>query len=636
MTKDNKRQSFLITILIICALATFMYLARGRYVYEGDRALYMDDLSTWETFNPNNSLSLWEKTTSTGANKIRLVNNFALALVWKFIGVNYERIDLVLMVNNIILVSVLFLVLRSILCAVMKDSDLKQSEKDAIASIAAVGGALIFASSRFAYYSYEELFGIMEALGSIFTFVFIMLLFLDAFRFKTHYWVSYVFWTLAVYSHERYISLAGVLVCYMVLGWIYNGEKLFSLKQLVRFLAPFGFFALFVIHRLVLFGKRSFDGTSGTSMADTLSIESFLNMLLKQVGYLLGINAIGDAYLNGISLNDVNLWVYALTLIVYIIVGGIFVFYLKSIRNKRKEICKLFLFLITIACLAVASSGTIRVEMRWMYTSWGLEIITIMYMLITAIVNEPVKNERINSLVSSENRFRSVSFIVAILALLGVIIESYYVSYWFNIYNWGVRQEACSLSDCMDNYNSINTLYVINGEKGYFSDWDIRQLGLAEGFEILDIVFVKSSNELGTVNTGQDVVLVWDHSNYTDITDAFNGIEYEEGKYDDGWCENYVRISCDSGKQANLYLSIYIPDYEFLTDGSSIEIYINSELKGVLNVTPNFLGDIEVEGINEGHNIIELKSDFWIIDDSGRSENNKLAYVLSKIQVIER
>lgn len=102
-------------ILLMISVSVFMYLARGRYVYAGERALYMDDMAAWNIFNWKNGLSLWNKICDTGANKVRPVNNLILAVIWYIIQDNFELIDTVMMICNIVYVNSFLLILYTMI-----------------------------------------------------------------------------------------------------------------------------------------------------------------------------------------------------------------------------------------------------------------------------------------------------------------------------------------------------------------------------------------------------------------------------------------------------------------------------------------------------------------------------------------
>ena len=98
--KNLKWNKIYLTIFALLVTAFYMHLARGQFVYEGDRALYMDDMAAHQIYT-DSSLSLFQKITFLGANKIRYVTNIILILFWKIIGRNYERADIVMMLSNI-------------------------------------------------------------------------------------------------------------------------------------------------------------------------------------------------------------------------------------------------------------------------------------------------------------------------------------------------------------------------------------------------------------------------------------------------------------------------------------------------------------------------------------------------------
>lgn len=464
------------------------------------------------------------------------------------------------------------------------------------------------------------MFGIMENTASILCLFFLVLLLLDKFSMGVRYWVANIIWLLCVYTHERYLVLVGVLFIYNILTYFENKT---IRKNIIVFVITCIETGLMIVHRILLFGNRSFDGTGGTSAFDTFTVKSLFVMLSKQLGYLFGINAIGDTYLNGVDPRGVNPVIYIATIMCYILIALIIKRYWKSIVDYKNDLFYVIVFISAIGCLAISSSITIRVEMRWMYASLGIEIMTIAYMIAVIIKKRDVL--LFNGSYLLNILFALVIFIVA--------IESYYVSHWDNIYNWGIRQEASNLSDCLDTYDDLDDLYIINGSSSAMGSVGIEALVHAEGHEVKNIIFLSGVHEINSIQNDNDCVLYKDGVEYIDLTKDYYPISYIEGHYEDGWCENNVVIKLMSRDSQRIYMEVYTPDYDFLTQGNTIAIYLNGEKVKEIEVEKNSVQEVCIEGLVNGENILNLTSDFWLIDDAFRSENNKLAYVLSKIYI---
>lgn len=611
--KVNNLYFYISVIIMLMGIGLFMILSRGQYVYEGDRALYMDDMDGYKIMtNPNTSFV--EKICDTNANKVRYVTNTVLALVWKIIGTNFEFEDTIMMVCNLLLVLITWILFYII-------SDGISDKNRYIRALIATGFALIFSASRFAYYSYEELFGIMENMGNALVLVFATLLIKDSFRFTKKYWIAHIVWIISIYVHERYMVLAGALIVYIFLASIYNRKKIISKDNVLKISFIFMLFIIVFAQRLLLFGNHALEGTGGTNVADTFSIKTLLFMVMREIAYLVGVNVPGDAYLNGIDPRNVNIWIYLITICIWILLGSIVFIFRKRIKANKKEWCVIAFLIILIGCLVASTSITIRVEMRWLYASFGLELMTVCYM-VSKILNNADSDLRLY-------------IIVSLVVVLMVGVESYYASNWKNIYNWEYRIDSSELSDEFDNYEYIDNLYILSDSVSPLEDRGIYDLASAEGVVLNNIIWKSSLNDIENIGEN-DVILIRDvrEYDYYDITKEMSNITYVSGYYDDGWCEPYTHISLYSNAEGAVKLSIYVPDYIIFDNEITISVNINNKKCGEYVVNVNELTDIMVEGLEKGSNEIELVSDFWVIEESGRSEDGRLSYVLTNIEKV--
>ena len=601
--RNNSRLIFKIVFSLL-VISMIMYVSRGRCVYEGDRALYLDDMSEHDIMT-NPDTSVWEKITDTSANKVRYVTNTFMYVLWGIVGTNYDREDVILFIFNVLTMALVWLSIYMITGA-KRDKCL----------LIPFGGALVFTLSRFAYYSYEEFFGIMENLAIIFAAFFLVYLVKDGFRFSKYYWMSLVLYFLNIYVHERYIVLAGTLVIYIIFASFYNSERIITRENLTRIAIIVGIVGVVLVHRFMLFGDRMADGTGGTSAKDTFSLPNFFMMFAKAVLYSLGINAPGDAYLNGIDPRAVNGWIYFFTVTVWCFLIYLLYWGIRLIKD-RKFWMQIFLFFISILCLLVISSSTIRVEMRWIYSCFMFEILAITFLLSRVL--QTVKDKGIKHKISE----------AALISLFLVLfIEEYYSNHWNHIYNWGSRVEAAALSDQFDKHDVINNLYII--DQGRESTDDIVHLGAEEGKEIKMVQILKNFMDVESVGEN-DVVLLKDENNaYVDITENYKSLRFEQGHYDDGWCEPYVRMSVYAQKKQEVFLSIYIPDYSIIGQ-NKIKVLVNGRIQEIIkDLNSDSISELNISGFEEGRNEIEIISGFNTISDSGRSEDGRLSYVLTQ------
>lgn len=613
---------WVIAVFCFCGILFFMYATRAKDVYEGDRALYWDDMGCHETFT-DPELTLWEKVTYLGANKVRYVTNVLMIIAWKVVGTKYDREDTILFFCNICLVAVVwicsYLVLHS-----------KTGEKNNNTQIQnillASGGALAYASSRFAYYSYEEFFGIMENVGNALAIIIITLLILDRFRYRALYWIAVFAWIVAYYVHERYLLLAGVLFLYSFGGLIYYKRK-YKIPDFIRQFVIVLLSGLLFVQRMLLFGSRALDGTGGTSMTDTFDIGTVLRMVARQIFYLFGFNYPKDAYLNGIRFQDVNKLIILWTLIVLFIVGAIAFFFIRKVKKLFFEkFYPIIICVLAILCLMVSSSFTIRVEMRWMYASLGMEVLIVLYMIRMLI---------------SEQRGETGVYLLRMgclfIALSIPIIETYYVGHWGRIYNHSARIDSMELSDVLDGYDYIDNLYIVVGDQSSpLSIEDQYELARAEQVEINNIIEVYYINEIESIGD-DDAVFFRDASenNYIDISDQFQQTWFIEGKYDDGWTEPVMKAEAIADENDGLFISLYIPDYDIIEGEGKIYVNFNGERCGEIEVGRNWSGEVVIYGLHQGVNEIEFISDYYCISNSGRSEDGRLSYVLREISVVK-
>jgi len=125
-----------------------------------------------------------------------------------------------------------------------------------------------------------------------------------------------------------------------------------------------------------LLALRSFipEGTGGTEISETFSVSGFLASLRSEILYLFGVNT-GPEHLNGINFADVNIIIKcciatAFIFLVLFVIKFIIAAIMYSEKFEIKWTANILLFLGFIIGSIVASSVTIRVEMRWLYAPY--------------------------------------------------------------------------------------------------------------------------------------------------------------------------------------------------------------------------------------------------------------------------
>jgi hypothetical protein len=189
-----------------------------------------------------------------------------------------------------------------------------------------------------------------------------------------HICFAIAFTALATFSHERYVTLAELVI---LAAPLINGT--WRKKVILSVAAVLNLFALLGL-RTVLLGSYAFGGTAGTSVTETFSLIQAMKFMIQGCLSLFGVNA-GLDYLEGFSY--INLpanikaclhlfWVCVLALIFY----GLFT---KAVLKKWKQY---FLAIAFVGGTMVGGCITFRLELRWLYTSY-IGMILILLMLIS-------------------------------------------------------------------------------------------------------------------------------------------------------------------------------------------------------------------------------------------------------------
>ncbi|MCR5145861.1 MAG: hypothetical protein K6B70_00710 [Clostridia bacterium] len=617
MVKNSMKKTNAIVVVFsvlfsILFLTGFTYYFRGQKVYEGDRTLYMDDLFNYEYLMGKQDVSFWSKITDSSFDKVRYVSNFLIASAWEYIGNDFDRIDNVLYFSNTVLVVSLFVIFLFIL-NYFKDY---QIQKILIALLFSIA----FISSRFAYYSFEELNGIMENMGTIFAILILMLLIKDRFEFTYRFYLAHFLYFIIIYIHERYIGLVGVFFAYSFLALVKSGKKAHFYKGGIAIIIAF----LSLLYRFFLFGDRMFMGTENVNVTDTFSVKSLFEMIWKQIHYLIGIPPRDDRYLNGLQLQDVSPWIIVLTIIIWIMIAIIFIIFSRTIRNDESDVKlseyislkwgPIVLCMVQIFCQVVVSSTTIRVEMRWIYASFGVELIVLSYMISFLSEN---KKEKMNEIV--------LLLCISICGLI-MIIESYYVSFWKNIYNYFPRIDSSNFVNAIDSYDTINYLYILTDDDVSF---DPEELIGVEKKKINSLIMVNNINEIPYELGEDDVVLARNGitADYNNITDSFKTVLFSGECYPDGWCGRRVSIIAYPEKINQMFvLDIYRIDKEHNGSGK-ISIFVNSVYYGTVVIGRDTYKSIELL-LPQTANEITLYTQTEMIKEKDNMDGRYLSYLI--------
>ncbi len=609
---DNNNRSkegyFVIFGLVILFGVNILFNA---WITKGNRVFYKDDLSLVIAFQQSKN---WKEFSfALTSQKFRPIAMFVMYIVLKISKQNLEIIDEILLLlnylNAILVFSFTYWIIKS-------DSRVKKA-------VIALMSSILFIASHFAYYNISEVFGIMEGMG-VFLAIgiqFTLLLYIWGEKEQKYFRISIVLYAIILYIHERYFVL---FILFAGAVYLKNGLQRKSVKQL---LLPFFLMVSFWGVRFVLFGNRMLDGTGGTNMVETFNFKTVVKYCFSQVGYILGFQC-GPQYLNGISANQVSLGINLLLIIRLLLILTLFLLFVRLLvvnRNFRKTNIKPFvMFLLFISSCIVSSSITIRVEMRWIYVSYAMFSVMLVYMLCAVL-----KHYRKNIMIL-------LTFLFFVLTL---ITEQYYREHYINLYYWGEKDFSREL------YNTTVGKYgqSLNGREIIIisSDpaWGEREDTYWEQFfspyinsHSLHVTYVKNTMQAQINRTDNSVILVEDISErkYTDITDVcpISNRPYAiYGIYADGWFEPDCKFEIYGSTNSKYVLTFYYPETEQLVGSPNGTIIVNSEKEIFFELTGN-LTSVEVELSPKTINTIQILSNFWVHENTGRSEDGRLSSVL--------
>ena len=630
---DNKKGKFRLAennLVIIGLSMVIVFLANilfNGWICRGNRVFYLDDLACIESFRKKPSL--WRFLFSTGANKIRPVSQLAIGLVLKLAGTDYELIDEALLLFNFINAMLVFYFVYVIQRG-------QKVEKKAILSII---GALMFIASRFAYYNISELLGIMESVSLTLAIGILLLLYQyvnDGSCKKL--WGATALYFLVIFAHERYFLL---FIC--IIAAIIMQKAKFSHKLMLMLPTLFTL-AFFWGIRILLFGNRAIDGTGMTSISDTFDIATSIMFCFSQVGYILGFNA-GPQYLNGINATQVPIGIDIVLLLNCFAVLGMAVMYIRLIvKNqelRNKTLKNMILFILFIAVCIVCSSTTIRVEMRWIYVSYTAYVVMILYTFSLLLENYKLQGKR------------NLWFILILYFISILSTEQFYRTYYHNLYYWTAKDMARELySETVEKYGKSiegKEIIIVSKNKvfdslGWQEDMWKKFFAPYVNSENMNVLYVDSFNDAEKIleSHADDIVLFENLAgkNYADITEITNisrlsgesqdltVIRNIDGVYEDWWCEPDCKLAVLGYGNQKMTLTFYYPDDRELIGSPTGRVIVNEENVTEFSLTGN-MTTIEVPLSSEKKNTIQILSDYWVCENTDRSEDGRLSCVLT-------
>ena len=347
-------KSNFLSLLFIFIVITFTILCR--YYDFQPKVFYGDDLNNIIAYLDGRAYTLKTFLLASGE-KYRPVMNLIFMLEAKFFAYKIVLYQLF----NILIYSCCGLILFLLL---------KEITNNFIASIVL---SLVLASSRFAGFIVTHAIGPIEGFALLMMLAIVYLLYSSE---KTpnnalkYGYVSLILLFLIIHTHERYIVLS--LWMFVVFGITLPFKRLPSAHQLALLFATILvpvtslFIKIFVVKIPILVG------TGGAAIAvDPFQI---LSMFSQGALSIIGFNS-GPDYLVGVSIGSLNFLPYQMLAILNflsIVTLSILVF----LSKKKKSYIWPCLFIFLAFLILLSASVTIRMEQRWILSSYALLLIT--------------------------------------------------------------------------------------------------------------------------------------------------------------------------------------------------------------------------------------------------------------------
>lgn len=589
------------------SLIIFFFLGLAFFVNNKIRisGLYMDDLYMWSCYGEQ---SFREYVFPVGSSRFRPVYWF---VAWIQLGIIKNHIGWIVPFN---------IIFTTIIAAnvYMFAKRLSNSR-----TLAFVLGSL-FVISRFSYYNISQLLGLMEALALFFVFLILrdLYYYMNLGKIKSYY-TALLYYIFVCFTHERFMVLLPIFIFVLLLK---------KSKNLWAYLSALLSFAFVQIARALTIGTLLPAGTGGTNVADTLTINSLIKSTISEFLYILGINA-GPEHLNGIpwqqtALSFKILIVLAIISLFTYICIYIFVVFRRNKKEKslKKDLVNSMLFLAFIGASIVASSVTIRVEMRWIYAPYMFLLLYIAYM-----------HGRIREYVKLKNNILRFAPVVILImwAILSLPFEFYNRSKYDKIYLFPNQNRYNSLADVT--YGKYGeeifgkNIYII-GNRFEMSDFTAKTFfkvyAYKKNLEEAKIIHIDSIKDLPTLSD-MDIVLKEDfmYDEFIDITSLVKDIKLKaiKGYYSDGWMDENASLDVMSGDEGKIKFELMYPG-EIVGDEVSIIRYDGKEIE--VPIKEN-ISNIEIDVAPNRIVRFEFKNNFYMQNAKEQRGEDKLSLIVN-------
>ncbi|MCQ2609669.1 MAG: hypothetical protein MJ151_02610, partial [Lachnospiraceae bacterium] len=294
--------------------------------------------------------------------------------------------------------------------------------------------SLMYILSHFSYYQIGQATGLVESLSLLISLLILYkaISYIQEKNEKTFLDMVVLYFIMA-FTHERFLFMYGIIVFSIIFSEMINKIKLTSKQRLdgitnMQSKTINALLKIFVVScevviilfiRKMALGKVLPAGTAGTYVEDTFDIKQMIGFCINQVQYIFGMNK-GPQHLCGIDFSNLSkevryftvlhMVVFLMFILVYMIIKVVYVIDKKNTtkENRDKNAFVYFiqnfyidiLILEYIAFSIIFSSVTIRLEMRFVYTSFTAMIIYLSYM-VGYICGIPYENVSIIGIVKT-------------------------------------------------------------------------------------------------------------------------------------------------------------------------------------------------------------------------------------------
>ena len=608
-------------LLIFAVLLGFGFFINREVELKG---LYMDDLYLWSCYGEQ---SFMEYVFPMGGSRFRFVFYLASWLELLFLGGHVEwMVPFNILLNSLIAFSIYRMCLSF------------SSGRKAVSLVL----ALVFLSSRMAYYQIGQFYGLMESLGlwAAVGILYFLYRYMNE-RNSVSYLYGCLLYFLASFIHERYMALLPALLLALALAPKRRGGKRDETRgrsrgrgngrtdrPLVAAESEFPKWQLFLVTLLVFgaiqairfltIGTLAPAGTGGTEVADTFSLADSISHAWEQAAFVFGRNS-GPDYLCILPYEDspdgIRLLILLSNLVLF---AAVALFAVCAVRDRSRLLVHLknaALFLVFIAMCIGSSSVTIRVEMRWVYVVFALALLFFSYMS------------------SVMGRAGALVFLYAALA---VPAENFYRDHWDNLYLWPEQAKYNSLAEqTIEKYGQEifeKEVYIIGNTyemSEFTAETFLKVYDRAGSCDGRSIQFIDSDFDFKELS--EDMVILAEdpeHNAYQDVTDFVKKqrLNYAYGSYEDGWVDEHAKIVFMNGERDQVTLSCYYPGT--VTGDQVCQVTVNGKRMPDLVFTDQNM-TYEIPSAPYQMIELELSCNFYVANAKETRGEEKLAMIVT-------